>query len=198
MEEKFRKYLTKIGLKGVQNNYPQVINLISQHYSSHTGKHIDIYSIKDLYQLKKVVQDYEQTGRFAEFGYEHHGRYRAAIKKYLEFFEKMNDTITSTEHFSESEIEVLTEVSEPESESLFTYERDLQKSLYSDVNSLFPEYTILGKNKEGIEYSINGKRIDLLLEHKKNGELLAIELKSKNADFRVFVQISMNLGFNDI
>ncbi len=194
MEEKFRKYLTKIGLKGAQNNYPQAINLISQHYSSHTGKHIDIYSIKELNQLKIIVQDYEQTGRFAEFGYEHHGRYRAAIKKYLEFFEKMNYTNTNAEHFYESETKDLTEVSEPESESLFTYERDLQKSLYSDVDSLFPEYTIFGKNKEGIEYSITGKRIDLLLEHKKNGELLAIELKSGNADFRVFGQISMYLG----
>ena len=32
---------------------------------------------------------------------------------------------------------------------------------------LFPEYQIFGDSIEGIEYSINGKRIDLLLENKK-------------------------------
>lgn len=197
MEEKFRNYLTKMGLKGAQNNYPQAINLISQHYSSHTGKYIDIYSIKELDQLKIVVQDYEQSGRFADFGYEHHGRYRAAIKKYLEFFVKLNDAYFNphnSEQIKEFEFEEINEVSISESESLFTYERDLQKSLYSDVERLFPDHVIFGNNKEGVEYSINGKRIDLLLVNKVTKDLLAIELKSGVADFRVFGQISMYLG----
>ncbi|KAF0238785.1 MAG: hypothetical protein FD181_786 [Prolixibacteraceae bacterium] len=192
MEEKFRNYLTKLGLKGAPNNYPQAINLISQHYSSRTGKYIDIYSIKELDKLKVVVQDYEQSGRFADYGYEHHGRYRAAIKKYLEFFEKMNHANTNSEHVIE--FEEINEDSISESESLFTYERDLQKSLYSDVERLFSEYVIFGNNKEGIEYSINGKRIDLLLVNKITKDLLAIELKSGIADFKVFGQISMYLG----
>lgn len=41
---------------------------------------------------------------------------------------------------------------------------------------------------------IGGKRIDALLEHKDNQSLLAIELKSGVADFRVFGQMSMYIG----
>ncbi len=48
MEEKFKNYLSKTGLKGASNNYPQAINLISEHYTNHTGKYTDIYSIKDI------------------------------------------------------------------------------------------------------------------------------------------------------
>ena len=52
-----------------------------------------------------------------------------------------------------------------------SYESDLQKSLISQSEELFPEYQIFGDNVEGIEYSINGKRIDLLLEDKKENSL---------------------------
>ena len=76
----------------------------------------------------------------------------------------------------------------------FTYENDLQNSLISQAEELFPDYIIYGNNGEGIQYSIGGKRIDLLLEHKTNNELLALELKAGIADFKVFGQISMYLG----
>jgi len=59
---------------------------------------------------------------------------------------------------------------------------------------LFPGYKIFGANQDGIEYSIGGKRIDLLLENIEKTSLLAIELKAGIADFRVFGQISMYLG----
>ena len=76
----------------------------------------------------------------------------------------------------------------------FTYENDLQKSLISQTEKLFPDYKIFGSDGEGEQYVIGGKRIDLLLEHKTNNELLVIELKAGNADFKVFGQISMYLG----
>jgi hypothetical protein len=197
MEEKFKTFLTKLGLKGAPSNYPQAINVISQHYSNKTGKYIDIYSITDIIFLRNLVKDYEQNGRFSDFGYEHHGRYRAAIKKYLEFFETVYSHNLQFDNERPSELSIISKIEEinnQEIESLFTYEKDLQKSLYNDVESLFPEYVVFGNNKEGIEYSINGKRIDVLLTHKKSGDLLAIELKSGNADFKVFGQISMYLG----
>jgi RecB family endonuclease NucS len=50
-----------------------------------------------------------------------------------------------------------------------------------------------GNELLGIEYSIGGKRIDVLLEN-EDGELLAVELKSGVADFKVFGQISMYIG----
>jgi hypothetical protein len=62
------------------------------------------------------------------------------------------------------------------------------------IAELFPGYKIFGENKEGIEYLIEGKKIDVLLENAVSQSLLAIELKSGTADFRVFVQISMYLG----
>jgi len=58
---------------------------------------------------------------------------------------------------------------------------------------LFPNYQIFGFENEGIEYLIGGKRIDILLE-KTNGDLLAVELKSGIANFKVFGQVSMYLG----
>lgn len=193
MEENFRNYLSKIGLKGALNNYPQAINLISQHYSSHSGKYIDIYSIKDLDELKSIVRDYLQSGKYSDFGYEHHGRYRAAIKKYLIFFENnINKSDFIENEMEESDLE--NESIEQLIEASFTYEKDLQKSLCLDIESLFPDYKIFGNNNEGIEFSIKGKRIDVLLVHKETGDLLAIELKSGVADFKVFGQISMYIG----
>lgn len=75
----------------------------------------------------------------------------------------------------------------------FSYEKDLKTAMTSQINELFPEYRIFGANNEGIEYLIEGKRIDIFLE-KTDGSLLAIELKSGTADFKVFGQISMYLG----
>ena len=77
---------------------------------------------------------------------------------------------------------------------LFTYEQDLQKSLVSQAEELFPGYVIFGNNFEGIEYIIEGKRIDLLLENKKENKLLVIELKANVADYKVYGQISMYLS----
>lgn len=81
-----------------------------------------------------------------------------------------------------------------ESPMNFTYERDLQTVLVRQAESLFDGYKIFGENLEGIEYTISGKRIDLLLENNLDNSLLAIELKSGIADFKVFGQISMYLG----
>ena len=76
----------------------------------------------------------------------------------------------------------------------FSYERDLQTSLCLQITELFPKYKIYGSNSEGIEYSINNRRIDVLLENIETKDLLIIELKSGEADYRVFGQISMYLG----
>jgi len=80
------------------------------------------------------------------------------------------------------------------SANYFSYEKDLQNSLISQTEELFPEYKIFGNNGEGIEYNINGKKIDLLLEHKTENRLLVIELKARLADYKVFGQISMYMG----
>jgi hypothetical protein len=76
----------------------------------------------------------------------------------------------------------------------FSYEKDLQNSLISQVEELFPGYKIFGNNGEGIEYNINGKRIDLLLEHKTENKLLVVELKAGLANCNVLGQIFMYIG----
>ncbi len=80
-----------------------------------------------------------------------------------------------------------------ESSNNFSYERDLKTSMISQINELFPEHKIYGENNEGVEYLIGGKRIDILLE-KNDESLVAIELKSGIANYKVFGQLSMYLG----
>jgi len=72
--------------------------------------------------------------------------------------------------------------------------RDLQTTLCTQISELFPDYKIFGNNNAGIEYSIEGRRIDVLLQHIKNKNLLAVELKSGTADYKAFGQISMYIG----
>ena len=62
------------------------------------------------------------------------------------------------------------------------------------IKNLFPNYKIYGDKSEGIEYSIENHRIDVLLENIETENLLAVELKSGNADYKVFGQISMYIG----
>lgn len=70
----------------------------------------------------------------------------------------------------------------------------MQTTLCSQVSELFPNHKIFGGLVIGVEYSIGGKRIDVLLEHENDGSLLVVELKSGQADYKVFGQISMHIG----
>jgi len=68
-----------------------------------------------------------------------------------------------------------------------------KNSLITQAENLFPGYKIFG-NYDGVEYSIEGKRIDLLLENKSENKLIAIELKAGETDYKTFGQLSMYLG----
>ena len=76
----------------------------------------------------------------------------------------------------------------------FAYEKDLQTALCSHISELFPRYRIFGGLGIEVEHSIGGRRIDVLLEHEENESLMVVELKSGEADFKVFGQISMYIG----
>ncbi len=195
MEQQFKHWLIKKGYSetGAANSYSRAIHQISEHYSKSTGEHIDIYSITDQGTISQIAHDYSQAGRFSDFGYEQHGRYRAATSRYSEFFVHKNE-IAKQENNDEV-IKEETLGNEPETpQANFAYERDLQTTLCAQVSELFPDYKIFGESNIGVEYSIGGRRIDVLLEHKDSGDLLAVELKSGVADFKVFGQISMYLG----
>lgn len=195
MEQQFRNWLIKRGYSetGAANSYSRAIPKISDHYSQNTGEAIDIFAISNQEKLSQIAHDYSQAGRFSAFGYEQHGRYRAAISRYAEFFvHKHQIDITGTE--TEPTQEPVQEVEPETTLTNFAYERDLQTTLCAQISELFPGYKIFGKSNLGVEYSIGGRRIDVLLEQDETGDLLAVELKSGTADFKVFGQISMYLG----
>lgn len=190
METMFKNWLLKRGNKGAANSYPKAIHLISEHYSKKTGAPTDIYKITDQSKISELAHEYSQSGKFSEFGYEQHGRFRAAMGRYSDFFVQSRGEDRSEEYVeppgNEKEI--------AESTNSFAYEKDLQTALCSQITELFPNYKIYGGLSIGIEYSIGGRRIDVLLEHENEERLLVVELKSGEADFKVLGQISMYIG----
>ncbi len=186
MQEQFKQWLIKIGrTDATAYNYANAINRISRHYSEQEANDIDIYTLTDFNLLNNIAEDYGNNGKYNEFGNRNNGLYRASIRRYLEFF---------TQNISDEKIQQLEIDIEPTQNQNFSYERDLQTALCLQINNLFPQYQIYGSNSEGIEYTINNRRIDVLLEHKETKDLLVIELKSGEADYRVFGQISMYIG----
>ncbi len=190
MESKFKQWLINHGYaeNGAAASYSRAIPKISEHYSGKCGEVIDIYAITEQAKISEISHDYSQSGKYSEFGYEQHSRFRNAIARYSEFFVSKSDGYTA--EITESEV-----VAPNEQEKVnFAYERDLQTTLCAQISELFPDYQIFGAGNEGIEYCIEGRRIDVLLEHSENGNLLAVELKSGEADYKVFGQISMYIG----
>lgn len=188
MEERFKSWLIQQGYSesGAAYSYSRAIPAISDHYSKETGENTDIYSITEQTKISAISHDYSQAGRFSEFGYQQHGRFRAAIARYSEFFVHSYDNA--------SDDAAVVDVQLPEAITSFAYEKDLQTTLCAQISELFPEYRIYGEGNVGVEYPIGGKRIDVLLEHSERKDLLIVELKSGRADFKVFGQISMYMG----
>lgn len=187
--ETFKNWLQKNGYsKNTSDSYSYSIDKISKHISTKRNESIDVYSINELPFLKKLVELYSTIGNYSDFGYEGNGTVRNAIKAYY-MFKVSSDEIPSG-IFEETEIENSEII---ENITNFSYERDLKNAMVSQISDLFPDYQIFGRNNEGVEYLIEGKRVDLLLES-KGGSLLAVELKSGLADYKVFGQISMYLG----
>jgi len=191
MTDKFEKWLINNELKSTQTayNYVKAINRISKHYSNQINGDINLYSIDELSDLKSIANLYGTTGKYSEFGHIGNGTNRAAINSLCRFRENnLNLKITN-----EIPNEILEGIESVENSNNFSYERDLKNSLVYQIEELFPEYKIFGHENEGIEYLIDGKRVDILLE-KRDGSLLAVELKSGIANFKVFGQISMYIG----
>ena len=115
-------------------------------------------------------------------------------KKEIKFRENIASRFFESRGSSEEENNGEDEGANDGFSKIFTYEQDLKKALVSQAEELFPGYVIYGNNFEGIEYTIEGKRIDLLLENKNENKLLVIELKANVADYKVYGQISMYLS----
>ncbi len=70
MDEKFKKWL--IEEEGKKNttaySYSKAIDRLSQHYSSHTGKYLNIYTLNDLGLLKSIRNSYDSLGKYSSQG----------------------------------------------------------------------------------------------------------------------------------
>ena len=192
METMFKNWLLKRGNKGAATSYPKAINQISEHYSKQTGQNIDVYKLKDQHKISEIARDYSQSGKFSEFGYERHGLYRAAMGRYSDFFVESRGEDSEVDEAIFEELEIVND--DNTSVTNFAYEKDLQTALCSHISELFPDYHVFGGIGIGVEFSTGGKRIDVLLEHYTTKDLLVVELKSGEADFKVFGQISMYIG----
>lgn len=152
MEQEFGDWLIKRGNAGAAQNYPKAIHIISKHYSAETGVPTDIYSITDQHRISEIAHDYSQSGKFSKFGDEQHGRFRAAIGRYAEFFSEPRHNLDTNAGPDESPVDKTL----PESleSTNFAYEKDLQRTLCAQVAELFPKHRIFGGTSVGVEYSI--------------------------------------------
>ena len=133
-----------------------------------------------------------------------HFQYLRSIKHSSTSIEELYDEFMKSHDFNrDAEIETEPIYAEDNEEEIalpyampqnFVYEKDLKNSLVGQAEELFPGYKIYGDCLEGVEYQIEGKRIDLLLENESENKLLAIELKANVADCKVYGQISMYLN----
>jgi len=168
-----------------RNNLAEKLNDIDEAYKTSFKKslfNIDFDNIEN--EISKIKSNIEKRydvndKTFAEYDKKtSNGIPKAIINKYVMFLENYNKDIDKQE----------------KTPTYFSYEKDLQNSLLLQAEELFPGYKVFGDNEEGKEYPINGKKIDLLLEHKTENKLLVVELKAGLADSKAFGQISMYIG----
>lgn len=67
----------------------------------------------------------------------------------------------------------------------FKYEKDLEKAILAQINSLFPEYDLISK-----QHRIEALKMDFLLAHKVDKHFLVVEIKSSEVGREAFGQIS--------
>ncbi|MGI9296467.1 MAG: endonuclease NucS domain-containing protein [Gammaproteobacteria bacterium] len=187
MKEQFKAWLVQQGkTENTANNYASCVNSVGGDYSQKTGKTVAIYEIEDVALVSEIARQYGKGGDYSQDGDKSAGGWRAGIARYAEFVAetlvKDGDGDSSENHSSETEAADVASVN-------FGYERDLQTVFCAHIAALYPGYKIIGR-----EHPIENKRIDVLLEHADNKELLVVELKAGQTDARVFGQISMYIG----
>lgn len=199
MKKEFERWMIKQERKkpNTAYQYALAIDKVSNHYSTQTHQNTDLYRILDTDILKQIKDDYSLNGRFRDYGSKGNGTIRNAVSTYYRYRIEWTSRSPQSEETSVEDSDILLEEETAEEDKAFnfSYERDLQSSIILQIDALFPNYHIYGGDSlEGVEFCINGKRIDLLLEQNDSTELLAIELKAGIADFKVFGQIAMYLG----
>ena len=164
-------------------NYASAIRRIHENYRENTGVLIDFFTCP-IEQLEEATSLYSLNGKFSEFGKQGKGTIRNALNSLLRYRKSPEILITEIE-----------DIEDDEEAPNFHYENDLQETILFQLNDLFPDYKIFGKdNEEGIKYRIGGKEIDILLESNDGNSLLILELKANKAREKVYGQIAMYFG----
>lgn len=91
-QDNFKNFLIRIERKktSTASQYATAIDKLSVHYSQHKGLKINIFDITDLKDLNTIVELYESSGRYSEYGNLGHGTNRAAIKALFRYRENPN------------------------------------------------------------------------------------------------------------
>lgn len=155
------------------------------------NENIDVYTINDLATLKKLVELFSSVANYSEIGHEGCGTVRNSIKAYYKFKQNADDL---SYELADPEIKIKNDEITDLSITNFSYERDLKNSMVLQISELFPEYKIFGKKNEGMEYLIEVKWIDILLEN-ENGVLMAVGLKSRSCEIQGFRSTFNVFGF---
>lgn len=173
-------------------SYANAISKISTHYSSKMNATLDLYQVKGTKDLKYFTELYGVKGLFSKFGYLGNSTNRCALTALYRFHSYLESNQTS---FPNKDYIIIPQENYNNNNIFnnFCYEKDLKNSILNQLHDLFPNYKIFRDENNGIEYPINGRKIDLLLE-KKDGSLLIIELKTGTANYKAFGQISMYIG----
>ena len=187
-KEQFKKWMT--GIKkmadSTANAYASFADAVARNYSQKTGGSINsVYDIDDATLVSEIARQHGRGGEYEKDGDTHRGNWRNAIAHYAAF---CVDQIIKDDGESLPEATNTADIAVEAAK--FGKEQDLKSALCSQASVLFPGYKIIGR-----EYQVyRKKRIDVLLEHAKNEDLLVVELKADKADAAVFGQISMYIS----
>src|SRR5690554_2289308 len=167
--EKFRNWLEFTGrpINTIQNRISNCRNV--ENYEGDLDQHfIKDYGLSLLEKLSYSTTE-ERNNSPAKHKIPINGNIRngsatlkQAVNLYMSFrkdngidFKEYNSSLSTENSLIDDE-----DIDYIESSNNFSYERDLKTSMISQISELFPEHKIYGENNEGVEYLIEGKRID--------------------------------------
>ncbi|MFV0290931.1 MAG: hypothetical protein ACK5IJ_08570 [Mangrovibacterium sp.] len=162
--------------KSTSYAYANCIGKISDFIKETEGVDIDLYEVDDIDLLEDYAKMFRADGAYSNKGNEQNATIRNAMDALVKFRIHIADKNIDQSNMDIDAISIE-----------FGYEKDLERSIVGQIPTLFPEYKLA---KDGIQFRIKNKFIDILLEDKE-GNLLVLELKLGEAKETVIGQALM-------